>query len=47
MYGLEILHRCGKMVKTKSQKVLWLTATFVEATGKKLVGETGVGGWGL
>ena len=23
MYKLEILHQCGKRVKTKNQKVLW------------------------
>ena len=28
-YGLEVLHQCGKMVKTKSQKVLGLIPTFI------------------
>ena len=36
MYGYEILHRCGKRVKTKSQKFFGFT--FVEITGEKLVG---------
>ena len=34
MYGLEILHQCGKKVKTKSQKVLGASFTFVEVSGK-------------
>ena len=38
MYGLEILHQCGKRVKTKCQKVFGLIPTFVEATEEKLVG---------
>ena len=36
-YGLEILHRFGKRVKAKSQK--GFGATFVEVTGKKVVGQ--------
>ena len=38
MYGLDILHQCGKRVKTKSQKVLGLIPTFLEFVGEKLVG---------
>ena len=38
MYGLDILHQCGKRVKTKSQKVLGLICTFLEFIGEKLVG---------
>ena len=41
MYGLQILHQYGKRVKTKSQKFLGLTLTFVEVTGEKLVGWRG------
>ena len=37
-YGLEILHKCGKRVETKSQNVLGLVLTFVEVTGETLVG---------
>ena len=42
-YGLEILHQCGKRVKTKSQEVFGANSyvciffTFVEGTGEKLV----------
>ena len=40
MYGLEILHQCGKSIKTKSQKVLE-TSFYVckSSMKKKLVGE--------
>ena len=34
----ELLHQCGKSVKTKSQKFLGLIPTFVEVKGEKLVG---------
>ena len=37
-YGLEILHQCNKWVETKIEKILGLIPTFLEATGKKLVG---------
>ena len=33
-YGLEILHQCGKRVKSKSQKFLRLLSTFAEVTGE-------------
>ena len=36
-YGLEMLHRRSKRVKTKNQKVLELIPTFVEVTGEKMV----------
>ena len=37
-YGLEILHKCGKRVETKSEKFWGVIPTFVEMTGEKLVG---------
>ena len=37
-YGLEILHKCGKRVETKSEKFWGVIPTFVEITGEKLVG---------
>ena len=37
-YELEILHECGKKVKTKSQKVLGANSYVGEVTEKKLVG---------
>ena len=36
-YGLEMLHRRSKRVKTKNQNVLELIPTFVEVTGEKMV----------
>ena len=35
---IDILHKSGKMVKTKSQTVLGTSSYFVEVTGEKLVG---------
>ena len=37
-YDLEILHKCGKKVETKSQKILGLIPTFIGVTAEKLVG---------
>ena len=37
-YDLKILHQCGKSVKLKVRKFWRLRPTFVEVTGKKLVG---------
>ena len=37
MYGLEILHECGKRFKTKIQKGFGLIPTFAKVTGEKLV----------
>ena len=40
MYGLEVLHKCGKMVKTKSQKVLgtnsYVCRSYRRKTGRGL-----------
>ena len=38
MYKLELLLYYGKMVKTKSQKILGLIPAFVEVTEEKLKG---------
>ena len=38
MYKLEVLHHCGKRVKTEKVRKFWgLTPTFVEVAGEKLV----------
>ena len=37
-YHLNILHQCGKKIKTQSQKILSLIFTFVEITEENLVG---------
>ena len=40
-YGLEMLHQCGKKVKTKSQIVVWANSYVCRSYRGK------TGGWGL
>ena len=41
MYGLEILHQCGKSIKTKSQKVLEASFYVCKSSMKKKTGGRG------
>ena len=41
MYGLQLLHKCGERVETKSQKLSGLLPMLVEVTGKILAREQG------
>ena len=41
MYGLQLLHKCGERVETKSQKLSGLLPMLVEVTVKILAREQG------